>query len=136
MSASAIAREILVASAAMTAEVPAARILIGVVPQTTVLPCVGITEVSSSDHLTVGGHRGAKVKVTALVQITVMGTTYPECKEAMLAARRALRDFLGTAGAFLGTTCRLESQGPDFQTDAGFCAQTQDVRITYDENPS
>jgi hypothetical protein len=136
MSSSAIARSILIADATLIALAPAARILAGVVPQGTALPCIGITEVSSTDHLTVEGHRSGKVKVTALVQITVMGTTYPECKEAMLKARRALRDFRGTAGAFLGVTCRLENQGPDFQTEAGFCAQTQDVRITYDENPS
>lgn len=136
MSGPAIARELLIADAAYIAVVPAARNIIGVVPQATALPCTGITEVSSTDHRSVPGYRGAKVKVTSIVQITVMAANYPDCKAAMLKARRALRDFTGTAGTFQGVTCRLDGQGPDFQTEAGFCAQTQDLRITYDESPS
>ncbi|HEY0823058.1 MAG TPA: DUF3168 domain-containing protein [Ramlibacter sp.] len=136
MSAPVIAREILEADATLIATIPAARIIIGVVPQGTALPCIGITEVSTTDHLTVGGHRGGTVKVTSRVQITVMATTYVACRSAMLMARRAARDFVGTAGSYTGVTCRLDGQGPDFMTEAGFCAQTQDLRITYNESPS
>lgn len=133
MSGVAIARGLLTASAALEAVVPDARVFSGVIPQGTALPCIGITEVSSSDRLTVPGHRGAGVKVTSLVQVTVLATTYPACKAAMLLARRALRDYVGTVGSFGGVTCRLDGVGPDFTSDAGFVAQTLDVRITYNE---
>lgn len=137
MSGPAIARDIMVANAALTAMVPATRILIGVVPQATALPWIGITETASTDHKSVAGYRGATVKVSALVQITVAGSTYQDCKSAMLKARRALRDYAGTLGSFGVVTCGLEGKGPDFTNDeATFYMQTQDLRITYDESPS
>lgn len=135
MSGPAIARALLVDSGDLTALVPAARVFSGVVPQNTALPCIGITEVSSTDRLTVPGKRGGRVLVTSLVQVTVMAASYPACKAAMMAARGALRDFVGDIGAFTTITCRLDGQGPDFQNDAGHCAQSQDLRITYIEAP-
>jgi hypothetical protein len=135
MSGPAIARALLVADATLIVAVPATRIITGVVPQSTALPCIGITETFATDHQTVRGHRAGRVKVTSLVQITVMAANYPDCKTYMDKARRALRDFAGTIGAFQGVTCRLDGKGPDFESDASFCAQTQDLRITYDEGP-
>lgn len=134
MSGPAIVRGLLAASAPMIAVVPARSIIPGVVPQKTTLPCIGITETFASDHKTVDGHRGGPVKVTSLCQITVMAANYVDCKEAMALARAALRDFVGTIGDFQAVTCSLEGKGPDFETDAGFCAQTQDVRITFNES--
>lgn len=136
MSGPAIARALLAANTDLTALVPAARIMSGVVAQGTALACIGITETFATDRATVKGARGGSVKVTSLCQITVMAATYPACKEAMRLARAALRDFHGDIGGFSGVTCRLEGKGPDFETDSGFCAQTQDLRITYDEAPS
>lgn len=135
MSGPAIARGLLVADATLIAAVPAASIVLGIAPQGTALPCIAITETFATDRQTVKGARGGRVKVTSLVQITVMASNYPACKVAMDKARRALRDYVGTVGAFAAVTCRLEGKGPDFETEAGFCAQTQDLRITYDEGP-
>ena len=146
MSGSAIARGLLLASTALFAEVPAARVVIGVVPQKTAVPCIGITEVAGTDRQNVAGYRlrqfddagwwteRPQTKVTELVQLTVLGATYPECKRVMKAARRACRDFVGDVAGFTAVTCRLDGKGPDFQTEAGICGQTQDLRITYDES--
>lgn len=134
MSGPAIARDLLAADAALVAAVPAARIFVGIVPQGTALPCIAITETFASDYQTVKGHRGGAVKVTSLCQVTVMAAKYPDCKAAMKLARAALRDYAGTIGAFQAATCRLEGKGPDFETEAGFCAQTQDLRITFNES--
>lgn len=146
MSGAAIARELLMLSTALFSAVPSARVFAGIVPQGTAPPCVGITEVVSTDHSNVRGFRAAAfgdadwwtarpiTKVTERVQVTVIASSYVECKSVMKQARRALRDFHGDIGAFKSVTCRLDGQGPDFQNDAGFCAQTQDLRITYDES--
>ena len=131
MSGAAIARGLLVASTGLTALVPSTRIIAGVIPQGTALPCIGITEVSSTDRHTIKGM--PVIKVTELVQITVLASTYPACKAAMSQARKAARNYVGDIGIFIGVTCHLDSKGPDFQSDAGFCAQTQDLRITFNE---
>ena len=131
MSGAAIARNLLINSAGLTALVPSTRIIAGVIPQATALPCIGITEVSSTDRHTLKG--GAFVKVTELVQITVLAATYPACKAALSQVRKAGRNYVGDIGNYTGITCHLDNKGPDFQSDTGFCAQSQDYRITFTE---
>lgn len=131
MSGAAIARQLLIARAGLTALVPAARIIAGVIPQATALPCIGITEVSSTDRMTLRG--SAFIKVSETVQITVMASTYPACKAAMAQARKACRDYVGDIGTYSAITCHLAFKGPDFQTDTGIVAQTHDIRITFSE---
>ena len=87
MSGAAIARQLLIARSGLTALVPANRIIAGVTPQATALPCIGITEVSSTDRLTLKG--SAFIKVSETVQITVMAANYPDCKAVMAQARKA-----------------------------------------------
>jgi len=146
MSGAAIARQLLLASSNLFSAVPAARVVVGVVPQGTALPCIGITEVASTDNAPVRGNRPRRfdeafwwgdrpiTMVTAVVQLTVMAATYPACKDAMRQLRRALRDYVGDVGDFKGITCRLDGQGPDFQSEEGLYVQTQDVRIIYHES--
>jgi hypothetical protein len=146
MSGTEIARKLLLAEAALFDAVPAQQVVVGVIPQGTPLPCIGITEVAATDRSNVRGYRVPRfgdafwwgtrpqTKVTSLVQLTVMGRTYPECKQVMREARRALRDYVGDVGDHLAVTVRLAGQGPDFQTEEGIAAQTQDLRITFDES--
>jgi len=131
MSGAAIARQLLIARAGLTALVPATRIIAGVIPQATLLPCIGITEIVSTDRMTLKG--SAFVKVSETVQITVLAANYPACKAAMAQARKACRDFVGSVGTYAAITSHLGSKGPDFQTDTGICAQTQDIRISFNE---
>jgi hypothetical protein len=132
MSGAAITRQLLVARAELIALVPSTRIFAGVVPQGTALPCIGITEVASTDRKTLKGV--ASIKVNDVVQITVMAPNYPSCKSAMAQARKACRDYVGDIGRYIAITSHLESKGPDFQSESGFVAQTQDVRITFNES--
>lgn len=132
MSGAAIARQLLVARTALTALVPSARIISGVIPQGTALPCISVTEVSSTDRQTVKGQ--PVIKVTERVQITVMAADYVSCKQVIAQARKACRNVVGSIGAYSGITCHLDSKGPDFTSEAGFCAQSQDVRITFNES--
>lgn len=132
MSGVVICRQLLAGHAPLLALIPASRMFTGVVPQGTPLPCLAITTVSSTDRNTVAAM--PIVKVAERVQITIMGATYPAVKSALLQARKACRNKLGAVGTFLNITCRLDGTGPDFNDiDAGFCMQSQDVFLTYNE---
>lgn len=127
-----ITRRLLTDSAPLVALVPATRIIAGVIPQGTALPCIAITEVSATDRQTLKGV--AVIKVSERDQITVMAATYPQVKQIMTLARKACRNVVGTVGSFPGVTCHLEGRGPDFiDPDAGFYMQTQDTRVTFNE---
>ena len=127
-----IARNLLVNRSALTALVPALRIISGVVPQGTALPVISLMDISSTDRDTLT--RAAFIKVTDRVQITVMAATYPAVKQVMAEVRKACRNLTGTVGNFAGITCRLDGKGPDFnEPDAGFCMQSQDTLVTFNE---
>lgn len=127
-----IARRLLTDSAAVVAVVTAARIIAGVLPQGTALPAIAVTDVSSTDRQTVKG--AVLILVTERVQVTVIAATYPDVKILMKLVRSACRDKVGTVGAFTGTTCHLDSKGPDFiDPDVGFFMQSQDLRVTFKE---
>ena len=126
-----IARRLLVDAAGVIALVPATRIVAGIIPQATALPCIGLTDIINTDRNTLKA--GSVVKVTERVQITAMAATYPALKALLTQIRRACRNKLGTVGNFNGITCRLDGKGPDFDTESGIVMQSQDVLITYDE---
>lgn len=146
MSGVAVVRQLLVSVPNLFSAVPAVRVIAGVVPQGTALPCVAITEISSSDRTNVRGYRVRQftqqqwwgdtptTRTTSLVQLTVLANTYPELKSVMKQLRTALRDFTGDVGPFFGCTCRLEHQGPDFESEEEIVMQTQDVRVTFHES--
>lgn len=127
-----IARRLLTDSVALLVLVPSARILAGVIPQGTALPCIAVTDVSSTDRDTLSPR--AVIKVTERVQITVMGATYAEVKAVLALARKACRNKIGTVGSFTFVTCRLDGKGPDFtDANAGFALQSQDLLISFNE---
>jgi hypothetical protein len=138
MSSVAIARQLMIADPTLFSTVPSDRVFVGVVPQGTTLPCIGISEIVSTDRTNVAGYRSPKpqVKVTARVQVTVMAPAYPACSQVMKEVRRACRDYVGDVGNYKAITCRLDGSGPDFQTEEGAVCQTQDLRITFDESNS
>ena len=127
-----ITRNLLLARPALLALVPAVRVISGVVPQGTQLPIISLTDISSTDRDTLT--RAAVIKVTDRVQVTVMGATYPQVKAVIAEVRKACRNMTGTVGNFAGVTYRLDGKGPDFnEPNAGFCMQTQDTLITFNE---
>lgn len=132
MSGVVITRRLLTDSAALVILVPATRIIAGVIPQGTALPCIAVTEVSSTDRHTLKGV--AFIKVTERDQVTVMAANYPAVKDIMRLVRKACRNVVGTVGAYPGVTCHLQGKGPDFiDPDAGFYMQSQDTLVTFNE---
>lgn len=128
-----ICRRLLTDSAALVAAVPVARIISGIIPQATALPCISLTDISSTDRHTLAA--GSSIKVTERVQITVMGATYPEVKSTLALVRKACRNKSGTVGVYTFVTCRLDGKGPDFSDPAaGFSMQSQDTLITFNES--
>ena len=127
-----IVRAKLTGNASVLAIVPLARIYGGVVPQGTALPCIGITEVSSVDRNTLSGE--SVIHVTERIQVTVMTADYVKQKALMALIRSACRNFVGTVGSITGVSIHTDSKGPDFSDpEAGFCMQTQDFRVGFNE---
>lgn len=128
-----IARRLLTDNATLVAAVPVARIISGIIPQGTALPCISLLDISSTDRHTLAA--GSSIKVTERVQITVMGATYQAVKSTLALVRKACRNKAGTVGVYTLVTCRLDGKGPDFSDPvAGFSMQSQDTLITFNES--
>ncbi len=106
----------------------------GVLPEGVALPAIGITEVTASDRHTLAGVPGSVVKVTAIAQITVVAKTTRELKAILAEARYACRNYVGSLAGVSGpVTAHLALRGPDWDHEAGFCGQSQDVEVTFDD---
>lgn len=106
----------------------------GIVDESTPLPALGVSEVSSVDRVLLAG--GITTRVTSIVQVTVVATNYRQGKDVLAQVKFALRNFVGTAPTSpptLAVTCHLEGTGPDFESTSGFVAQTQDVTVTFED---
>lgn len=112
----------------------AARIVVGVIPASAALPAIGVTEVSAAEHLPLAGDRTALV--TGRAQITVAASSIKEVKALLAQARYACRNFVGTVAGVPSVKCLLLESGPDFEHEAGFAMQSQDVRVTFRDVPS
>lgn len=136
-----IVRAILLARAQIVALVgtvagiaPPSRVVVGVVPENTPLPAIGITEVVSTDRRTLGGSPGSRVKVTSRVQITVMAASVPLLKPLVNQVRYACRNFNGPiAGSVADVQAHTDGVGPDSESVAGFAMQSVDVHVTFDD---
>lgn len=111
----------------------AARIVVGVIPATAALPAIGVTEVVATEHLPLAGNLIALVSGRA--QITVAASSIKETKALLAQAQYACRNFVGTVSGVSGVKCRLLETGPDFEHEAGFAMQSQDVRVTFRDAP-
>lgn len=131
-----IARALLLARPELMAALgagAAGKVFVGVIPAGAQLPCLGLTEVVATEHLTLNG--GATTLCFSTVQITAAAASLRQCKEVLAQARYACRNFVGAAAGAQGVTCRNDLTGPDFVHEAGFAMQTQDVRITFRDAP-
>lgn len=125
--------QVLGADAALTALVPAARIMAGILPLDTALPAISVTLVSSVDRKVISA--GALRHVRQRVQATVLASGYPEQQAVMAAMRRAAADSFPTVPGISRVTIHTESTGPDFMDrPAALYAGSQDFRVTYSED--
>ena len=133
MSAVKVIRALLAAHAPVLALVPAARIVAGTVPQGTLLPAIGLTEISRVELPTVSlGQRA--VQVTARVQVTVHASTYPEQKAVLQAARLGPGANTGTVAGVEVRSVMRDVVGPDMKDDAAeIYQQSRDFKVVFVE---
>jgi len=125
-------RQILAGTAAVTALVPATRIIGGDLPQGVALPAIGITRVSQVDRRLIA--KGDTRRVTERIQATVMAKTYPEAEEIRRTIKNAA-DYQSPAVAGISEVVVLaEGAGPDFTEDeVSIPMQMQDFMVSFNE---
>lgn len=128
-----VIRALLVASAPVTALVPAEWIMAGTVPETAPLPAIGITEVSVVPVSAIDAQAEYSL-VTSRVQVTIMTTDYPSTKPILDTVRKACNFERGViAGVDVASVVR-DTVGPDFSNDAATIHfKTVDFKVTYHE---
>lgn len=121
----------LLADDGVTALVPSARIMGGVLPQNTPLPAISVTRVSVVLRRTLT--RQGKTHVVERVQATVLAETpdaQSEIQKAMLRLHAASPEVDGIESVKI----HHESGGPDFMNeDASIYLGSEDFRVTYNE---
>lgn len=131
MSGVVIARALLVADAAMSAAVPAARIFTGAIPLNTPLPAISITQTSGSQRNTVAMTE-AKRLVTERVQVTVCAKSYPSQKALLALVRAALPLSRAVINGFDCDSVLPGPEGPDlYDPTAIIYEQSQDFFIKF-----
>ena len=125
-------RQVLIADAALTALVPATRIVAGVMPQGTALPAVSIASVSANNRNLPSP--GVNRHVVERVQVTILAANYPSQKAIVAAAKKAAADTFPTVSGLSRVTIHAESNGPDFMNEgASIYLGSVDFRVTYSE---
>lgn len=128
-----IIRALLVANAPVLALVPAVSIVAGELPQGTVLPAIGITEVSTVELPRVDAYSQYTL-VDARVQVTLIAATRPAQRQLRDAVRKACNYQRGSIAGATVVSVRRIGNGPDFNDpDTGFYMQTVDYSVIYQE---
>ena len=131
MSGVAIIRSILAANTALTAQVPATKILAGVIPLNTVLPAISIAQISGVQNNTLGMN-GAKYLATDRVQVTVMAKTYPTQKQILELVRAACPNTRGIINTFACDSILPDTTGPDiYDSENIIYFQSLDFKVTF-----
>jgi hypothetical protein len=132
MSGVAIVRKLLVDNPALTALVPAARILSGIAPQGTPLPLISVHTISSSEFHDMRRH----TRLTReRVQVTVLtNNDYPTMKKALKAANLAPGVHGGTILGFNVRSVLPSGDGPEIPpSDDKIYEQSRDFVVTFTE---
>lgn len=122
--------ERLKASAPLIAQVPAARIMAGDVPQGTGLPAIGVTLVSSVPLVvnvdgTVTTHRDR-------VQVSVLAKTYTSLRTIMPLVFASCPHVRGTINGVKCDSIIPGAEGPDFSDEeVKFFSRTRDFVVTW-----
>ncbi|MCR4297506.1 MAG: hypothetical protein NUV75_01950 [Gallionella sp.] len=123
MSAVAVVRYLLTQAAAVTAIIPASRIVAGDLPLNFTLPAISVMEISSNPRNTVAMN-GANVLHTERVQVSVLfkgpqgtpaGTGLPGVKGVLALLLAAVPHTHGTVNGFDVLSILPDQEGPDLQ---------------------
>ena len=132
MSAVKVIRALLLAHAPVTA-LAGDKIFAGVIPQATVLPAIGIKEISRIEKKTVGLN-GPTVLMTARIQVTVLAKSYPDQKVLLQASKLGPGAHTGVIAGVAVRSITRESVGPDLSDEEiGVFEQSRDFKVTYIE---
>lgn len=123
-------RHLLANNATLIAQVPAARIIGGVLQQGTALPAISVTHVSTVRQQMVAAPSRVCI---ARVQVTVMAASYATQKSVMALVRAALPRSRGTVNGVAVDSIIADVEGPDFTDEAGIYIGSIDYRVTYTE---
>lgn len=128
-----VTRYLLANNSALTARVPAARIMAGTVPINTVLPAIGITQISGTERITVATN-DTLVMVTSRVQVTVMAKSYADQKTILGLIRDALPNTTGTVNGVTVDSILPDTVGPDMKDEeAAIFYQSRDFFVKHIE---
>lgn len=126
----AVIRSLLVGSAALTAQVPAVRIMAGELPQGIALPALAIEEISSVPQPTIDAQAYALMRTR--VQVTVCAASYPQQKALAALVRTACEYQRGMIAGQIVSSLTLESTGPDLRdSDAQIFQQPLDFLVVH-----
>lgn len=123
-------RYLLANSATLIAQVPAARIIGGVLPQGMALPAISVMHVSTVRPSFVAASAGMSI---ARVQVTIFAATYATQKSIMALIRAALPRSRGSVNGVAVESIIPDTEGPDATDDAGLYIGSIDYRVTYTE---
>ena len=132
MSGVSVVINLLTANATLTATVPAARIMGGVLPLNTAMPCISVRQISGVERKTVSMAETVRY-VTDRAQVTVMAKTYAQMKSILALVRAALPVSTGATVAGIAVQSILhESTGPEFHDiNADIQSQSADYMVSY-----
>ena len=140
MSGVAVIRHLLANAAAVTAVVPAARIMAGDLPLNTALPAISVTQISGMPHNTIRINESPKlhtdrVQVTVLVkgpQGTPAGLGYPGVKALLKLVLAACPSQRGTVNGIAVENITPDMEGPDLSDDAtALYSQSRDFLVRF-----
>lgn len=134
MSGVAILRALLLANTNVTAVTP--RVVAGILPQGTVLPAIGVSEVSSNEERTVARNLPVKM-IRERVQVTVLtqglpAVAYFQMKKLLKAAALGPGVHTGVVLGFRVCSILPEGVGPEIPpADDGIYEQSRDFMVTF-----
>jgi len=131
MSGVAIIGELLASNAALTATVPAARIVSGPVRLKTALPAISITKIGGQQHNSVA-MASRQLLVTERVQVMVMADDHAEVQQVLDLVRGALPLSRGVVKGFICQGIIPDTEGPDiFDPEILVHFQSLDFVVNY-----
>lgn len=133
MSGVAIIRQLLADRAEMLAVLPAAKVIAGTIPQNTVLPALGVSEVSSNEQWTTA--RNLRVKmIRERVQVTIQAKDYSTMKRLLKVASLGAGVHTGMVKGISVRSVLPDGVGPEIPVgDDGIYEQSRDFMVTFIE---
>lgn len=115
----------------LVAQVPAAHIKAGILPQGTTMPAIGVAEITGSSRNIVAMNATSKM-ITERVQVTVLAEDYPTKKTILNLVRKALPQTRGAVDSITVDSVLDDTEGPDIDDPLqGIYIQTQDFIVKF-----